>query len=206
MKSRILMSLSMTGCFIKSHSFKFILLFFSCILVVGMHGCSSEKQSFSFIENDRLFSETAYWKISDWWEREAVYNYCFHGSDIALALKIDMLDIINTAKHLKNNFTYIEDTSDYWQTSLETEQSKKGDCEDFHIKLYIDLCKKGYPWDQIGIIIMFNSVTYKYHAVLCVYPDVFSKKAILISWDQIRIDTNYVPIFGFNLYQYWEYR
>lgn len=61
-------------------------------------------------------------------------------------------------------FTYIADKTDYWQTPIETEIRKGGDCEDQALWLYYEL--KQLKYDVVFVVGKIYKTSEMYHAWL----------------------------------------
>jgi hypothetical protein len=67
---------------------------------------------------------------------------------------IDPSALKNVSREVSHNFKYFTDRGiDYWQTSCETIQNGKGDCEDLAILLWNKLRMIGYPDEKIGMLL-----------------------------------------------------
>ena len=80
---------------------------------------------------------------------------------------MDALSLINSS--VNNVIRYRADTVDKWSTPVETAQSGTGDCEDFAIAKMWLLRSIGYRADQLQLVVLRDTRTTAFHAVLAVH-------------------------------------
>lgn len=92
---------------------------------------------------------------------------------------------------------------DYWQTSRETLDRGKGDCEDRANLIYVLVSLQGVSQDLVGVVI-FRGPEGKQHAEMCVFPE-GSRKHFYVYSTLSNLDL-YVPVSGYTMSRYWIYR
>lgn len=108
-----------------------------------------------------------------------------------------------------NDHPHVEDFAnwgvpDYWETPGEL-LARGGDCEDFAIAKYFSLLRLGFAAQNLRIVIVSDSTSHSFHAVLAVQQD---KEAWLLD-DQlaqvIRLDDQprYTPVYSLNGEGWW---
>jgi predicted transglutaminase-like cysteine proteinase len=110
---------------------------------------------------------------------------------------MDALSLINSS--VNNLIRYRADASDKWATPIETAASGTGDCEDYAIAKMWLLRSIGYRADQLQLVVLRDTRTTAFHAVLAVHVGETSYILDNIS-SRVLPDTmlkNYVPIESF---------
>lgn len=128
-----------TGRILRTTSFLFIVMF--------LISCGSQS-------GDISYKKWWYEKIEDWQIREfACLNYPeYKSSPPDFIIEPSVLKEIS--REVSSNIKYFKDQgSDYWQTSCETIQKDRGDCEDLAILVWNKLRSSDYPDEKIGMIL-----------------------------------------------------
>lgn len=110
---------------------------------------------------------------------------------------IDALSLINSS--VNNLIRYRADASDKWSTPVETAASGTGDCEDYAIAKMWLLRSIGYRADQLQLVVLRDTRTTAFHAVLAVHVGAASYILDNMS-SRVLPDAmlkNYVPIESF---------
>lgn len=106
-------------------------------------------------------------QIVDWWEREHQWSFSeYKEVDTAYILQerevvgYDLYGVITEALEIKKWFEYEDEGSaSYWKSYQEVKDQRCGDCEDFHIFLYIECCRKELiPSDRSGVVVASEEV------------------------------------------------
>lgn len=111
---------------------------------------------------------------------------------------LEALSLINAS--VNTLIRYRPDTVDHWATPVETAATGTGDCEDYAIaKLWL-LRSIGYTPEQLQLVVLKDTRTGEYHAVLAVHAE--GQNFILDNMSsRVLPDTvlrNYVPIESFS--------
>ncbi len=153
-----------------------------------------------------------YQKIYDWQDRELIS--CIRDSGtVETEAEPKLTDVVHALSWMSKNITPTPDDEDYWQTSCETMERGKGDCEDQAILLWRLLREKGFPDDvnRIGWLAHKDdrpshiiAIIYFPNEILAVDPT-FSYQKISELDLYLQDRPFYTLIFEFNLYSIWKY-
>jgi predicted transglutaminase-like cysteine proteinase len=116
------------------------------------------------------------------------------------------LDAIN---QWANARPYVEDwvnwhVADYWETPGEF-IAKGGDCEDFAIAKYFSLIRLGFPADDLRIVVVSDSTTHGFHAVLAAQVDgtVWLMDNFLPTVVAMQSQPQYTAVYSLNQQGWW---
>ncbi|MDB5740850.1 MAG: uncharacterized protein JWP16_1890 [Alphaproteobacteria bacterium] len=116
------------------------------------------------------------------------------------------LDAVNRWANAK---PYVEDwvnwqVSDYWETPGEF-IARGGDCEDFAIAKYFSLVRLGFPVHDLRIVVVSDTLTHGFHAVLAVRLDgaVWLLDNLLPQAVPMESQPQYVPVYSLNGEGWW---
>lgn len=194
------------------------------VLIFILGACSDYDDGFTRSKDydqglilERVYGFYPLKQIVDWWEREHQWSFSeYKEVDTAYILHerevvgYDLYGVITEALEIKKWFEYEDEGSaSYWKSYQEVKDQRCGDCEDFHIFLYIECCRKGLiPSDRSGVVAAYDTQMGTYHAMMFLYPYedesvflVFNYSAM--SW--VDVQERYIPIFACTLNEYWRY-
>ena len=135
------------------------LLFIILIIPLMFSGCGDYVENCiedKFIEywnkiSDLYHTDYNYKKIEDWQDRETeCLGYPIHQDDENFMFDLNLVTKIRN--RVVRRIESKPDTTNYWQTSCETEIRGKGDCEDTAIMIWKELRDAGFPDDIIGMV------------------------------------------------------
>jgi predicted transglutaminase-like cysteine proteinase len=116
------------------------------------------------------------------------------------------LDAVNRWANAK---PYVEDwvnwqVGDYWETPGEF-IARGGDCEDFAIAKYFSLVRLGFPVHDLRIVVVSDTRTHGFHAVLAVRLDgtVWLLDNLLPAAVPMESQPQYVPVYSLNAEGWW---
>ncbi len=153
-----------------------------------------------------------YQKIYGWQDRELIS--CIRDSGtVETETEPELTDIVHALSWMSRNITSVPDKVEYWQTSCETLERRKGDCEDQAILLWRLLREKGFSREanRIGWLAYENSEIEHMIVILhlasgTLIADPTSRYEKLSDFDSYLQSKPYCfLIFEFNLNSIWEY-
>lgn len=116
------------------------------------------------------------------------------------------LDAVNQWANTK---PYVEDwvnwhVADYWETPGEF-IAKGGDCEDFAIAKYFSLIRLGFPAGDLRIVVVADSTTHGFHAVLAARLDgtVWLMDNFLPAVVAMESQPQYTAVYSLNQQGWW---
>lgn len=118
---------------------------------------------------------------------------------------------LTEVNRIVNGFRYQSDQADAWRTPLEF-FANAGDCEDFVIAKMVSLEKLGFDPSRMRMLIVKDTISAQYHAVLAVdMPDATyildNQSQLVLKHDEIKVNGRHVyePLFGIARNQSWLY-
>lgn len=150
-------------------------------------------------------------KVRDWQRRERALPHIIQQSR---KHSHDQANMIH--KIIKKQFKYVTDLElyrreEYWETSEEIKNKKKGDCDGFAVWMWSLLHQCGFPKDDIGMVVVYGHMFAALHIGIndfIVYDNGFiANKPIKASelfpiW---RKNHKLMPMYGFNMNKIWRY-
>lgn len=116
------------------------------------------------------------------------------------------LDAVNRWANAK---PYVEDwvnwhVADYWETPGEF-IAKGGDCEDFAIAKYFSLVRLGFPAQDLRILVVSDTATHGFHAVLAARLDGMVWLLDNFTADVVPLESKpqYQPVYSLNAQGWW---
>lgn len=104
---------------------------------------------------------------------------------------------------------YVEDIAnwgvpDYWETPGEF-IAKGGDCEDFAIAKYFSLVRLGFPAQDLRILVVSDTATHGFHAVLAARLDGMVWLLDNFTADVVPLESKpqYQPVYSLNAQGWW---
>lgn len=134
---------------------------------------------------------------SSWLSREYPHGYTLNNDGY-----IDATSAENIADQIFHELTWGECNLGKWQTSVETDTSKVGNCADMSIMIYVSWRNSGFSDDKIGMLHLekvTDGVKYA-HMVPCIFVD-----GVIRTFD-LSDRTSWTPVQVFNIGHCWKLR